>query len=50
MLEQAGDSVVADVSGKADGIAEVRRQKALLKTGALQNAILDQRQFLDHRD
>ena len=37
MLES--DSVTHD-SGKADGITEVRRQAALLKTGALQNAIL----------
>ncbi len=45
MLEQSGDSAVADVSGKAAGIAEVRRQEILLKTGALQNAILTSANF-----
>jgi len=42
MLES--DSVTHD-SGKADGITEVRRQAALLKTGALQNAILTSAKF-----
>ncbi|MDO9466507.1 MAG: ATP-binding protein, partial [Thiobacillus sp.] len=32
-------------AGKASGIAEARRQKALLKTGALQNAILNSANF-----
>ena len=45
MLETASDSVIADAAGKADGIAEVRRQEALLKTGALQNAILTSANF-----
>ncbi len=36
---------VADASAKADGITEVRRQAALLKTGALQNAILTSANF-----
>ena len=45
MLEQAGDSVVAEISGKADGIAEVRRQETLLKTGALENSILTSANF-----
>ena len=45
MLERTSDSVFADSPGKADGIAEVRRQKALLKTGALQNAILTSANF-----
>jgi signal transduction histidine kinase/AmiR/NasT family two-component response regulator len=36
---------LADAAGKADGIAEVRRQEALLKTGALQNAILTSANF-----
>ena len=36
---------MADAAGKADGIAEVRRQEALLKTGALQNAILTSANF-----
>ena len=35
----------ADDSGKVNGIAEVRRQEALLKTGALQNAILTSANF-----
>jgi PAS domain-containing protein len=33
------------VAGTADGITEVRRQEALLKTGALQNAILNSANF-----
>ncbi len=45
MLEQSGDSVVADVSGKADGIAEVSRQETLLKAGALENSILTSANF-----
>ena len=45
MLETGNDSVMADAAGKADGIAEVRRQEALLKTGALQNAILTSANF-----
>jgi PAS domain S-box-containing protein len=45
MLENASDSVVLDDAGKADGITEVRRQAALLKTGALQNAILTSANF-----
>ena len=36
---------LADDAGKADGIIEVRRQEALLKTGALQNAILTSANF-----
>ena len=35
----------ANDSGKVDGIVEVRRQEALLKTGALQNAILTSPNF-----
>jgi hypothetical protein len=31
--------------GTAEGIIEVRRQEALLKTGALQNAILNSANF-----
>ena len=45
MLESTSDSAVADAPGKADGIAELRRQKALLKTGALQTAILTSANF-----
>src|SRR5688500_13668328 len=36
---------LADAAGMADGVAEVRRQEALLKTGALQNAILTSANF-----
>jgi signal transduction histidine kinase/AmiR/NasT family two-component response regulator len=36
---------LADDAGKANGTTEVRRQKALLKTGALQNAILTSANF-----
>ncbi len=36
---------VADAASRADGITEVRRQEALLKTGALQNAILTSANF-----
>jgi PAS domain S-box-containing protein len=45
MSEKAIDSVVLDETGKADGLTEVRRQAALLKTGALQNAILTSANF-----
>src|SRR5687767_11395401 len=37
--------IPAEDTGTADGISEVRRQEALLKTGALQNAILTSRNF-----
>jgi signal transduction histidine kinase/CheY-like chemotaxis protein len=45
MLEKGYDSVILDDAGKADRIVEVRRQEALLKTGALQNAILTSANF-----
>jgi PAS domain S-box-containing protein len=45
MLENTSDSVILDDAGKADGITEIRRQAALLKTGALQNAILTSANF-----
>ena len=32
-------------AGTAEGITEIRRQEALLKTGALQNAILNSANF-----
>ena len=38
-------SPLADDDSRADGITEVRRQEALLKTGALQNAILTSANF-----
>jgi len=45
MLDKANGSAIADDAGKVDGISEVRRQEALLKTGALQNAILTSANF-----
>ncbi len=38
-------SIINPTAGSAEGITEVRRQKALLKTGALQNAILNSANF-----
>src|SRR5665811_1366728 len=45
MFEKRNDSVILDDGGNADGITELRRQEALLKTGALQNAILTSANF-----
>jgi PAS domain S-box-containing protein len=45
MLEKASDSVIHEDAGNADGITEGRRQEALLKAGALQNAILTSANF-----
>src|SRR4030081_1526987 len=45
MLEKLSDPVMLDDTGKTDGVTEVRRQAALLKTGALQNAILTSANF-----
>ena len=45
MSKTGNGSTLADDAGKADGITEVRRQEALLKTGALQNAILTSANF-----
>src|SRR5476651_718877 len=45
MFEKGNDSVILDDAGKVDGTVEVRRQEALLKTGALQNAILTSANF-----
>jgi PAS domain S-box-containing protein len=45
MFEYAGDPLVPDDAARADGITEVRRQEVLLKTGALQNAILTSANF-----
>jgi PAS domain S-box-containing protein len=39
------DPMILDDAGKAAGISEVRRQEALLKTGALQTAILTSANF-----
>jgi PAS domain S-box-containing protein len=45
MPETGNDPTVGDAGGKAAGISEVRRQETLLKTGALQNAILTSANF-----
>jgi PAS domain-containing protein len=45
MSEKTSDSVILEGAGHADGIMEGRRQEALLKTGALQNAILTSANF-----
>src|SRR4030081_2954 len=45
MLEKLSDPVMLDDTGKTDGVTEVRRQAALLKTGALQRAILTSANF-----
>jgi PAS domain S-box-containing protein len=45
MNDTVDDVVVLDDAGKIDGITETRRQEALLKTGALQNAILTSANF-----
>src|ERR1700734_4216126 len=45
MFEETSDIVTPEDAGRADGSIEVRRQAALLKTGALQNAILTSANF-----
>jgi len=46
MSEKNPDSsIIKPAPGSVEGITEVRRQKALLKTGALQNAILNSANF-----
>jgi signal transduction histidine kinase/CheY-like chemotaxis protein len=45
MFEKGSDSAILDEARNADGIIEVQRQEALLKTGALQNAILTSANF-----
>ncbi len=46
MSEEIRDSSFpTTVAGATEGIAEIKRQKALLKTGALQNAILNSANF-----
>src|SRR3990167_4042376 len=45
MSETVNDSTLADHTGKGEGITELRRQEALLKTGTLQNAILNSANF-----
>jgi signal transduction histidine kinase/AmiR/NasT family two-component response regulator len=45
MSEQGIDSVILNDAGNGDAFFEARRQEALLKTGALQNAILTSANF-----
>ncbi len=45
MPEKENDLMLLDDAGRADGVIEARRQEALLKTGALQNAILTSANF-----
>jgi PAS domain S-box-containing protein len=45
MSDIGNDSVILNDAGNAEGIVEARRQEALLKTGALQNAILTSANF-----
>jgi signal transduction histidine kinase/ActR/RegA family two-component response regulator len=45
MPETVNDPSLADTAGKVDGNTETRRQTALLKAGALQNAILTSANF-----
>ncbi|MEO6146466.1 MAG: ATP-binding protein [Sulfuriferula sp.] len=46
MLEKIRDSAIqTPTTGMAEGITELRRQEVLLKTGALQNAILNSPNF-----
>ncbi|MDB5976495.1 MAG: sensor hybrid histidine kinase [Nevskia sp.] len=45
MSDQASNPLIPEEAGKTEVITEVRRQEALLKTGALQNAILTSANF-----
>ncbi|HWX35198.1 MAG TPA: ATP-binding protein [Steroidobacteraceae bacterium] len=45
MIDTESDAVIFDDAGRVEGITEVRRKEALLKTGALQNAILTSANF-----
>ena len=45
MSETGNSHIPAHDAGMADGATEVRRQKELLKAGALQNAILTSANF-----
>jgi signal transduction histidine kinase/AmiR/NasT family two-component response regulator len=45
MSDEENYSVILNDAGNGDGIFETRRQEALLKTGALQNAILTSANF-----
>jgi signal transduction histidine kinase/ActR/RegA family two-component response regulator len=44
-VQRRGKALRVDDADKAEGISELRRQEALLKTGALQNAILTSANF-----
>ena len=45
MIDTESDALILDDAGRVEGITEVRRKEALLKTGALQNAILTSANF-----
>jgi len=45
MSDIGNDSVILNDAGSSEGIVEAQRQEALLKTGALQNAILTSANF-----
>src|ERR1700736_3311222 len=45
MFAKGSDSFILEDAGNTDGILEGRRQEVLLKTGALQNAILTSANF-----
>ena len=45
MYDKGNESTGPDEPGRIDGVTEMRRQEALLKTGALQNAILTSANF-----
>jgi PAS domain S-box-containing protein len=45
MLESASELLLPGDPGKTDGLSELQHQEALLKTGALQNAILTSANF-----
>lgn len=45
MSETVNDPTLVGTAGKSGGITELRRQETLLKTGALQNAILNSANF-----
>src|SRR5437773_9433785 len=45
MSETGNSPTLADAAGTAEGITEVRRQEALVKAGALQNAIFNSANF-----
>ena len=42
-------AILNPAAGTAEGITEIRRQEALLKTGAFAECDFQQRQLLEHR-